>query len=108
MTVFQFRIEPAVLSALAHANKCDAGYDFIVGDGDLLQMGQQFNFLRTNGFDVGRRDVYPAVRTEAERKQAYEAMWKARVPGWWNMHAALLRENICTEEEFQQALNQEL
>lgn len=95
-------VSSSVLDALKHAGKDDAAYPIIVGNGDLVQMGAQYRFLRDLGFAVGRRDVYPAVTSEDEKKRALQAMWAARVDGWWNL--GLVKAGICTQEEHRQAL----
>jgi len=95
----------ALLYAHLHANRNTPGYEHIVGSGDLNQMMEQMLFLRRRGFDVGNRDVYPAVATKEDAKAALAAMWKARVAGWWNMRHLFREHGVCTTEEFDAALD---
>lgn len=93
-----------VLGLLGSANHYDEGYAFYVGNGDLVQMSAQKEFLRRRGFDIGQRDVYPCVKTEEEQVRALKAIWEARVDGWWNHDRDLVRLGICTREEYNTAL----
>jgi hypothetical protein len=100
-----FTVSSAALGALSHANRNDPGYTIALAGGDLNQMGTQYEFLRARGHDVGRRDVYPAFRNEEDLKKGLEAIWKARVAGWWNLQWNLTNHGICTAEEFKAALD---
>lgn len=73
--------------------------------GDLRQMSQQDDFLRVRGFDVGRINVYPAVKTEEEFKRALALIWSARCPGWWHYSSQYIQYGICTTEEFNRAMD---
>lgn len=84
--------------------RSDDGFHFLL-DGDLNQMGIQERFLRDRGFAVGRRNVYPALKTEEEFNDAIKAIWKSRTSGWWQYRRQLVKNNVCTEEEFKQALD---
>lgn len=66
-------------------------------------MSAQERFLRERGFKMGHSDVYAMVETEEEQRRAIEAIWKARVEGWWNHR--LIDLGIATQEEFDQALD---
>ena len=73
-------------------------------DGDLSQMSHQEDFLRSRGFDVGRRNVYPGVATETEFQAALKAIWENRAPGWWHYRTKFANYGICSEAQFDQAL----
>jgi hypothetical protein len=98
-------IAPGALLALAGAGSKTAGYDHVVGNGDLSQLGRQFTWYKEHGFDVAHRDVYPAVKTAEERKRALTALYVFRGPGWWNLRDDYVHLGICTEDEFKKALN---
>ncbi len=104
----QFSFAPGTLDSLSHAGRYDAEYDFIVGDGDLSQLGQQYRFLADHGLDVGRRDVYPAVRTEADKKRAMQLFWQHKVAGWWHFLGEFESLGLCTKEEFMTELEVEV
>ena len=82
----------------------DAGFLFLL-NGDLNQMGIQDRFLRSRGFTIGRRDVYPALRTKEEFNTAIKAIWESRIAGWWHYRKKLVENGVCTEEQFKQALD---
>jgi len=82
----------------------DAGYEIIVGSGDLNQMMEQKLFLQRRGFDVRNVDVYPAVATKDDASAALKAMWEAKVAGWWNLRHLFREYDVCTAEEFDTAL----
>jgi hypothetical protein len=63
--------------------------------------------LKQNGFDVARRDVYPAVRTKEEFGRAIMLIWKWRVRGWWNYRAQLEALGV-DSQEYDDALRQEI
>ena len=73
--------------------------------GDLRQMSQQDDFLRERGFDVGRINVYPSVKTEEEFKRALRAIYEARCPGWWHYSSRYIQYGICTAAEFNRAMD---
>lgn len=80
-----------------------AGFQYLL-DGDLCQMSTQEEFLRSHGFDVGRCNVYPAVRTEEEFKRALRAIWENKVAGWWHYKDKYGKYGICTAEKCDAAL----
>lgn len=90
----------------AAAERDDVGFRFLI-DGDLNQMGIQERFLRERGFTVGRRNVYPALRTEEEFNAAIKAIWESRIAGWWHYRKRLVENDVCTEEQFEQVLDAE-
>jgi hypothetical protein len=72
-------------------------------DGDVCLMSQQEEFLRQMGFEVGRINVYPAVKTEDEFRRALRLIWTAKAEGWWLYRDKLTTYGICTEPEFDRA-----
>lgn len=78
-------------------------YDFSV-QGDLCQMGAQKEFLQKRGFDLRQSDVYPVLKEE-DKKDALEAIWNARVEGWWHYKETMVKLGICTAEDWDTALN---
>jgi hypothetical protein len=105
MERLRMTVAPGTLTSLSKAGSRTSGYDHIVGNGDLSQLGQQMIFFRNRGFDVGNWDVYPAVRTEEDKKLALAALFKSRGPGWWNMRHEYVKLGICTPEELGKALD---
>lgn len=102
--VVRFTAAPGTVESLRHAGQRDEGYEFPIDGGDLSQMGTQAVFLKARGFDVGWRDVYPALRTSGEWARAIKEIWEERVDGWWNLQSALVALGACTAEEFDAAL----
>ena len=74
-------------------------------NGDLSQMSAQEDFLRNRGMNVGRTDVYPGLHTEEDFKKALTLIWQSRVSGWWHYLRKYTEYKICTEDEFNAALN---
>jgi hypothetical protein len=87
------------LISSAASGRSDEGIVFLL-HGDLNQMGIQENFLRKQGLDVGRNNVYPGFRTEKEYQNALSLIWNNRVEGWWNYEHEFLSAEICTQKEF--------
>lgn len=100
-----FSVEPGVLGRIARAGTKSEGYPHTLSGGDLSQMGKWDRFLRSQGMDVGNRDVYPAFRSIEDYKRALELLWQHRIEGWWNLERELVQSEICTNEEFRAALN---
>ena len=94
---------PGVMSLLASAGTRQEGFRFLL-NGDLNQMGIQKNFLREQDFNVGQVDVYPALQTQEEYDRAITLIWERRVAGWWHYESRLVELEVCTKEEFSQAL----
>lgn len=82
----------------------DEGFQFLLSLGDLRQMSAQKRFLRSQGFEVGQVNVYPALRTEREYIDALRKIWEFRVDGWWNYQRDLLKHQICTKAEYDREL----
>lgn len=103
----RFSVTPGVASLIAGA-ACGANdrVQFLL-DGDLSQMSEQEEFLRSRGFKVGRTDVYPGLYTEEEFRSALDLIWKHRVSGWWHYKEKYVKYSICSQEEFMAALNVE-
>lgn len=74
--------------------------------GDLVSMADQKELLVYNKFDVKLSDVYPVIKEE-NKKDAIELIWSNRISGWWLYETELLQFDICTKEEFQNALEGE-
>ena len=72
--------------------------------GDLNQMSAQDRFLRSRGFKVGRRDVYPGVYSETDFKAALTLIFQQRVAGWHHYNKEYVKYGICTNEEYRSAL----
>ena len=102
-----FSFAPGALAALGHAGQHDPGYTFTISGGGLGHMSSQYAFLRDHGFDVGRADVYPALRTQADYDKAVKAIWEFRIAGWNSCHD-LFAKNICTQQELDEALDVEI
>jgi hypothetical protein len=92
------------LITAAAEHRDDQGYNYCLS-GDLGQMSVQKEFLMSRGMDVGQRDVYPALRNEDDFRRALGLIWGNKIEGWWNYSKNILMEyEICTEDEFMQAL----
>lgn len=72
-------------------------------DGDLRQMSAQRDFLLARGFSVEQNDVYPCVMP-VDEKPAIQAIYDARIEGWWNYERKLVALGICTQEQYNAAL----
>jgi hypothetical protein len=79
-------------------------YKYLLSKGDLNQMIAQENFLTKRGFDVGSRDVYPALKTQEDYDRAVKLIFECRVDGWWRFEEDLIRLGVCTQEEFNKVL----
>jgi len=101
-----FSADNGVLALLGSAvsGRRDEDYKFYL-EGDLSQMSAQDSFLRDRGFDVGRSDVYPVLRTEKEFSRAVRLIWEHKVEGWWHYRERLIEDGVCTGEEFDSALS---
>lgn len=101
----KFTIAPGVGHALSGMEDTRAYYHFF---GDLNQLGQIYKALLEAGFPVVKNNVYPGFPKDQEDIyiQALDYVFKNRVTGWWNQRAQLLVYQICTKDEFDQALEQ--
>ena len=84
----------------------DSGYSFTL-TGDLHQMAAQKRMLVYYGYDVGQKDVYPALRTEETFKEALRLFLESRIDGWWNYEKELVGFGICEQEEYNNALGRD-
>jgi len=93
-----------VFNLLATANKAEASdeYTFYLS-GDLSQMAEQDSFLKSQGFSLGRSDVYPLLK-ECDVPRALNLIYECKVTGWWNYKDRYVKYNICTVDEFKKAL----
>ena len=102
-----FTMSGGVFSLLSSAANDPRGernqeYAFLLS-GDLCQMSTQEDFLRAQGFDVARRNVYPALKSE-DVERALRLIWERRCDGWWNYEHKYVELGICTKEEYDEAL----
>ncbi len=67
-------------------------------------MSAQEEFLRQRGFHVERSDVYPVLYDEEEYRRALTAIWNFKIDGWWHYKTKYIQYEICTGENFDQAL----
>jgi hypothetical protein len=74
--------------------------------GDLCSMSAQKELLRRRGFDVGQSNVYPCLK-EKDVDAALKVIWEMRCKGWWHYRKEMVKFNICSEEAWVEALNQE-
>jgi len=90
----------SVYDLLKHAGKdAPKEYTFYL-KGDLQSMAEQKEIMVYNGFAVEQSDVYP-VLLEKDKKAALTLIWRGRIAGWWLYEKDLVREGVCTKEEFQ-------
>ena len=75
-------------------------------EGNLLQMGEQRDFLQEQGFRVGKVGVYPTLSTEQEYNEAIRLIWEHKVSGWFHYRLNLIETGVCTNEEFSQSLKE--
>lgn len=75
--------------------------------GDLRQMSEQEDFLKRNGFNVGRSDAYPVLYSEDDHKRALSLIFEHSVPGWWHYQNKYIEYGICTGREFNDKLGVE-
>jgi len=91
------------LLSSAASGRNDQGYSYYL-NGDLCQMSAQERFLSRHGMVLGRRDVYPALKTEEDFKKALTLLWEHKVAGWWHYKKKMVEYGICTEDEYETAL----
>lgn len=98
-----FTVAAGVGAALAHTGDTRAYYIF---SGDLGQMGLIYEALLQAGFEVVKRNVYPGFPEDQvdEFRRALDFVFERRIEGWWNQREALLKYEICTENEYEAAL----
>ena len=82
-----------------------AGYRYVFDRGDLRQIAAQMEFLRKHGFQIGSVNAFPAVRTEEDLKKGLTLIWNNKVDGWWNYKDRFSRYGICSDADFNIALN---
>jgi len=63
----------------------------------------QKDFLQQRGFEVGQSDVYPTLK-EKDVKAALQSIWTYRVEGWWHYEKKYIELGICTQEQYDKAL----
>jgi len=99
-----FSVAPGVLDALADADDPRAHY---LLTGDLSQMGTMYTALKSAGFRVVKRDVYPgfAESDEEEYVRALRFVYESGIAGWWNQRTDIIKHGIATAEEFQAKLS---
>lgn len=99
----EWRIAPGTIPALTGRDDDRAYWIF---EGDLNQMGIIQEVLKAVGFDIVKNDVYPGFPKdqEEEYKRALRFIWDYKIPGWWNQRRKLIQYEICTEEQYQEAL----
>jgi len=70
-------------------------------------MGLIYRSLLDHGFSVVKSDVYPGFPREAEEEfvRALKHVFEHRIEGWWGQRENLLKYQVCTEEEYWNALN---
>jgi hypothetical protein len=103
-SIMLFSISGGVLDLLGSANRAEApcDYTFYVS-GDLNQMSKQKSFLINRGIDVGQRDVHPVLK-DCDVLQALTLIYANKIEGWWHYQEQYIKYNICTKEEFHNAL----
>lgn len=103
MSMARFSFAPGALTALAGRADNRAYYIF---SGDLSQMGRIETFLRSHGFPVVKRDVYPGFAKEHKDEfvRALKLVFEHRLDGWWNQEAALIEHGVCTRDKYRAAL----
>lgn len=78
-------------------------------DGDLNQMSIQKRYLQNEcaGFNIISQSGYwqPFLENKEEYDRAISCFWLDKVEGWWNYKSQLIKNNICTEEEFFEVLS---
>jgi len=82
-----------------------AGYQHLFDRGDLRQLAEQRKLLRQWGLDVGLVGVYPAVKTEDAFRRGLTLIWENKIEGWSNYLDKYTSYGICTQAEFDAALN---
>jgi len=73
-------------------------------DGDLGQMSTMSRTLALAGFPVGQNGVYPSLPNEVQYKKALEYLYKHETDGWWNQSRDMIKNGICTEEQYKAKL----
>lgn len=85
----------------------EAAYFLLTGD--LCQMGTMEELLTRAGFPVARSQsgTYPGFKKadEAEYLRALKHLFNCRIDGWWNQ--PLVERGICTQAEFDEALQKQ-
>jgi hypothetical protein len=61
--------------------------------------------LRQLGVEVTRSDVYIIVK-EADMERSLRSIFTNRVDGWWTYQERYLKLGICTDQEFDAALEE--
>lgn len=104
---FRFTDTPGLRVALVDMHDDRAYFTF---DGDLNQLGIIYQRLSEAGFDVVKNDVYPGFPKDQEEtyRQGLRFLFDNQVTGWWNQRSALLKYQICTEQEFKLALDRQV
>ena len=69
-------------------------------DGDLNQMSIQKEKLLEKGLPVSQIDVYPAFDSKIDYLRALKMIWNDKIEGWWNYKNELVKNEICTNEQF--------
>ena len=82
-----------------------AGYQHLFDRGDLRQLAAQHELLRQEGFEVGLVGVYPAVKTEDALRRGLTLIWERKMEGWWHYLDQYTSYGICTQAQFDAALN---
>lgn len=100
-------IAPGTITALngVGTDTRDKGVEQLSLYGDLSQMGTMSQVLKDQGFDVRNWDVHPVIQGE-EIPKALRYLYDYKIHGWWNQQEALIKYNICTQEDFSKALNE--
>jgi hypothetical protein len=85
------------------------GDAYHIFSGDLCQMGTMGRVLREAGFAVITSGTYPGFPKEAEDEyvRALKYLYDHRVDGWWGQRGKLIEHKVCTEAEFDTALDVE-
>ncbi len=74
--------------------------------GDLCQMASQKIALQHMGYTFNST-IPPDITGSnfgGTIKGALQLIWENSMDGWWNYKDELIKENICTEEEFKETL----
>lgn len=101
----RIQVLPGVIDLLVAAvgNRADQGFDCLLNEGDLGQMAAQKRFLLDRGFEVGQQDAFPALRA-VDFPRALQLLFTHRVEGWWNLERAFVENQVCTADQFREAM----
>jgi|WetSurMetagenome_2_1015567.scaffolds.fasta_scaffold1001102_2 hypothetical protein len=104
----QFTMIQRVLSLLCTSNEARTPNEYTFNlSGDLCQMSTQGSFLSKQGFSVRQSNVYPVLKEE-DVPRALKLIYDLNVEGWWHYKDRYIKHAICTSEDFQKKLEDQV